>query len=336
MGIKCLFLTLAVLFAFFPLSFAQAQRPIVKLIYFLPKDRRPQADIDQKMDRLIKDVQQFYADQMEAHGFGRKTFQFETDATGNAVVHHIVGQFTNWHYNNLSDTWDVWDEIDERFDTSENYILTVIDISSEILDGGGICGRGGSRGRSGGKALIPASGDCFNLGTTAHELGHVFRLPHDFRGGSYVMSYSGHSDGISKCAAEWLDVHRAFNTSLLYKGNPTEIKMLPPFLPFLPDAIGLRFKVSDPDGLHQAQLMTPTLTGLAQGFSELLSCKSLNGSKNAIVEFIITDLTPNNKSISLHVIDRQGDFIGSKTFPSDISQKHSEVSIYQWSFNTRL
>ena len=28
---------------------------------------------------------------METQGFGRKTFQFETDGNGNAVVHHVAG-----------------------------------------------------------------------------------------------------------------------------------------------------------------------------------------------------------------------------------------------------
>ena len=44
----------------------------VRLIYFLPSDRSPQQDIDPKLDTLIRDVQQFYANEMERHGFGRK------------------------------------------------------------------------------------------------------------------------------------------------------------------------------------------------------------------------------------------------------------------------
>ena len=128
MRMKYLFLTLIILFTLLPLGFAQAQRPIVRLIYFLPNDRAPQPDIDVKMDRLIKDVQLFYAEQMEAHGFGRKTFQFETDARGNAVVHHVKGRFTDRHYSNLSSTSDIWGEIDGRFDTSKNIYLTAIDI----------------------------------------------------------------------------------------------------------------------------------------------------------------------------------------------------------------
>lgn len=37
------------------------QREMVRLIYFCPINRRVQPDIDTKLDRLIKDVQQFYA-----------------------------------------------------------------------------------------------------------------------------------------------------------------------------------------------------------------------------------------------------------------------------------
>lgn len=58
----CLSLTLLTLvtLAFVPKIFAQDSRPIVRLIYFVPSDRQPQPDIDTKMDKLIKDVQQGY------------------------------------------------------------------------------------------------------------------------------------------------------------------------------------------------------------------------------------------------------------------------------------
>ena len=67
---------------FTPNSFAQAAPPdfVVRVIYFIPSDRPPQPDIDAKFDTLIKEVQNFYADEMERHGYGRKTFSLETDA----------------------------------------------------------------------------------------------------------------------------------------------------------------------------------------------------------------------------------------------------------------
>ena len=59
----------------------------VRLIYFLPNDREPRQDIDTKLDTSIRNVQRFYADEMESHGFGRKTFALETDDSGRTLVH---------------------------------------------------------------------------------------------------------------------------------------------------------------------------------------------------------------------------------------------------------
>ena len=120
------------------------QRETVRLIYFLPINRSAQQDIDTKLDTLIKDVQQFYAEQMHNHGFGRKTFTFETDVTGKAVVHHLNGRFTDAYYDN--GTIDkVIEEIEEQFDVSKNLYLISIDTGSEKIDIQW-CGQGGVHG----------------------------------------------------------------------------------------------------------------------------------------------------------------------------------------------
>ena len=49
----------------------------VRMIYFLPNDRPYQADVVQKMKDEIRRVQNFYAQQMHAHGYGKKTFRFD-------------------------------------------------------------------------------------------------------------------------------------------------------------------------------------------------------------------------------------------------------------------
>ena len=325
MQVKRLFVTITVLFnLLLPIS-AQAQqqeRPIVRLIYFLPSDRESQPDIDEKMDKLIKTAQQYYADQMEIHGFGRKTFLFETDATGKAVVHHVVGRFTDSYYRNLSYTWDIWGEIEERFDTSKNFYLTAIDVSSGALDRGKTGGRGGDRGGAAGKALIPASGSNFtgsnfNYAIALHELGHAFGLlPHDFRPTSNYF-----------CYYEWLDVHRAFNPSQSAVDQPSTIKMLPPSLASPPNAIRLRFEVTDPDGLHQVQLITTEvgkhISGVVGGefrtSGGLLGCKRLNREPNRTIEFVTIELIPENKFVSLRMIDVHGNISGSQRYPIDIT-----------------
>ena len=83
-----------------PQSFAQEalSQPRVRLIYFLPKDRPPRPERKIALQELILDTQEAFADQMEAHGFSRKTFILETDRHGKPVVHHVNGKFNHAYY----------------------------------------------------------------------------------------------------------------------------------------------------------------------------------------------------------------------------------------------
>ena len=308
----------------------------VRIIYFLPNDRPLQQNIDTKLDTLIRDVQQFYTDEMQRHGFGGKTFTFETDATGKAVVHHVDGRFTDSYYRRNTFR-KVWEEIREQFYTPQNIYFITIDIGNERVGRGynEVCGVGDSHGASDGHVLIPASGDCFNFKTAAHELGRAFGLQHDFRNDTYIMSFGRDPNKLSECAAEWLAAHRYFNTgqSQPHFDTPTKIQMLTPFAS-PPYAIGLRFEVTDPDGVHQAQLLTPTTIRRQElGQSKLLSCKRLNGETDTIeIELITNQLTvkseyfrdgvseavPLSVEVILRVIDVYGN-VTLQTYPIDIT-----------------
>ena len=86
------------------------------LIYFLPNDSQPRPNVEVQIDALIKEIQESLAYSMEAYGFGRKTFTFQADATGKAVVHHVNGKFNQAYYQDWADYYrKVWDEIDEQF-----------------------------------------------------------------------------------------------------------------------------------------------------------------------------------------------------------------------------
>ena len=286
-------------------------RPVVRLIYFLPSDRRPQLDIDEKLDGFIKSARAFYAEQMEIHGFGRKTFQYAMDDLGKAKVHIVKGEFEARHY--LNDTHlAVNAEVAKQFDLSQN--IYFIAVNNELVNKG--CGVGSPYYH----VHVAAASKCFGIELTAHELGHAFGLQHDFRNDAYLMSYGPKPPRLSYWAAEWLIAHRAFNPArATHNTEATRIEMLPPSLAAPTNAVRLRFEVTDADGLHQAQLLTPTLAGSAEGFPELLDCKALNGSANATVEFVTTDLTPENKSVILQAIDVNGYLSWSGDIPIDIS-----------------
>ena len=299
---------------FLPTSFAQGVPPenLVRLIYFLPRNHAPQRDMDTKMDTLIKDVQQFYADQMERHGFGRKTFRFETDAQGSTVIHRIDGQFSSayYHHNTFS---KVVEEIQERFPIERHAHLMIIEMGSANYEGGSSCGTSTTHYEgTGGYALMSASGHCVTgdsaLSLAAHELGHVFGLPHDFRDDAYIMSYGHFRRELSQCAAEWLDVHPYFNTPQNAFKHPTVVQMLP-LQEVPPDTLRFRFQVTDVNGLHQVRLLASTSSiPAAVGSLELIECQSLTGNSRT-VEFVTTELTGRPATeVSLQVMDVSGNF----------------------------
>ena len=255
---------------FVPNSFAQDTAPeyVVRMIYFLPNDRQPKPDIDKILDTRIKEAQRFFADQLEAHGFDRKTFRIETNAAGNAIVHHVNGRHDDAYYQNpsIGGSYRTVDEIAEQFDMSKNIYFITLDSSSIFLDGSEvkipgipepseITGRAWGDGVSG-RVVVTA----FEKVPTIHELGHAFGLFHDYRSDFkakriYAANFNGDMT-TSFCAAEWLDANLYFNP-IQDINNNTDIQLHPPELIEPPAKIRLRITLRDPDGLHQVQLLHP-------------------------------------------------------------------------------
>ncbi len=315
-------LTFATL-AFLPNSFAQDVSPeyVVRVIYVVPNDRKPDPNMDTKLDTLMKETQQFYADLMAYHGFDRKTFRLETDATGNVIVHHVDGKHNNAYYQNESEDSEgsmiVWDEIEAHFDLSKNIYVLALDISDHIVAYGGtpVSGLAGELNSHYGKVLIPAFNPAIALW---HELGHTFGLTHDSRTEAQRWVHPDTQDPMitSFCAAEWLDVNRYFNPVqdlVLESDNEAQVKMLKPTLGSSSYAIRIQFEVTDSDGLHHAQL-----SRLSFYDAGVIDCKKLNG-KETTVEFVTTHVIGGiGESVQLRIIDRDGNFT-SHTFPIDIT-----------------
>ena len=331
---------------------------MVRLVYWRPSDRPHRPDRVEALRQLIKDAQQFFAEQMESHGFGQKTFTVETDEDGEPVVHEINGKFNERYYYKPVSDFKVWEELLEYFsgDDLQHVYFIAIDLSYETLDDGNSCGLGGvifhptqgdigfgpagkaklryrdlTQGEEalGGFVLIPASGHCFEdnrgflhrLRVTTHELGHAFGLDHDFREGqdSYAV-VGGRGFRLSKCAAEWLSVSRFFNTKSTFRNEPGEIQLLS-LRTYGRDVIGFRFRVRDPDRLHQAQLLVPAILKdpkrAGWGPYRLFDCKRLNGTRS-IVESVVRTAEIVDR-VTLQIINVGGNITWA-TFPIELDE----------------
>ena len=313
------------------------RNPMVRLINLIPNDRSVQPERVSVLRQFIKDTQQVFADEMQRHGFGRKTFSVETDKNGEPVVHRIDGKFPDDHYSRSGLAWKVSTEVREHFDDSDLQDILLVIIDGKDLGGEatinyydkniGVNGRESyiTRGEEayGGFAVVAVADDYF-IGVTAHELGHAFGLLHDYREGSEDSLMGGSRERLSKCSAEWLSVSHFFNTNPISPNKPTDIELLSTQA-YSQNTVSLRFKVTDPDGLHHAQLLLPELN--PDGVSvprTMFDCKKLKGKTSTFESAVRTEVLIDR--VTLHVMDVNGNITWA-TFPIELDAVLSERNV---------
>ena len=281
----------------------------VRLIYFLPNDRPKRVEVMQRMRDEILNIQAFYLEAMEAHGYQDMTFKIESDAQGKPVVHHVDGQQSEIYY--VDDTSNtVRAEIQQLFDVRQNIYFIVIDSDIDRLGTGVGKQRVGanaiSLGKNGGDVLIPAhhfqtrikpnTPEYHKL--SAHEIGHAFGLQHDFRSGGYIMSYgAGYNrapldgpdqDRLSKCNADFLSVNPYFNPDIPTENgrSPTIELTSSTTYPAGSESVDIQVRVVDSEGIYQVILFVRSggLFG-ASGSFEVKACRQLMGEKDVVVKF---------------------------------------------------
>ena len=303
----------------------------VKLIYFLPNDRTFNSDVVDTIKARIPRIQTFFRDQMQAHGHGNKTFQFETDDQGDPVVHRVDGRNSDASYlrsYRRVGAGNVLNDLRPTFDSGNSILFIVVDHSTyDNLGWGNVAGFGLSRGKNSGYALLPAN---FRFATAAHELGHAFGLQHDFNDGANIMSYGPGWTRLSSCSARFLAVHPYFDdqvpvpTEFYYDLAAPTVQLVSPLRYAAGStSLSLQFRVTAEEGrrLHQALLfLRSRAPHPAAGSPEVKACLALQGAQDTIVVFRHDGVIPSAGSgslssspahyVSIQAVDTEGDANG--------------------------
>ena len=295
----------------------------VRLIFFLPNDRPFRGAAIQLIKDEIRMAQTFFAEQMQAHGYGNRTFRIETDAHGEPLVHRVEGQHPESHY--FEQTPGMlnafhYKEIEQEFDFDKNVYVIYKDISEHFGPATGY-----RRTKNGATVNLPGTFERSHWKVLSHELAHAFGLPHDYRDGAYILSYGGPTqfpggktwDRISACTAEFLSGHPYFNSAIpIEESSPPTVELISPTeYPGGSKNVSIRFEVSDGEGLHQVLLYVHP----GYGYGGLRECRAFGGQRDAVVEFeydgssmaadperAITSLSDSLHLVEVRVVDTDG------------------------------
>ena len=214
-------------------------------------------------------------------------------------MHRVDGQHPDSHYHDYTDD-AVLTEIGSAFNRNANIYFIAIDNSINGINRGDrrFGGFGRRRGKYGGHAFV--SGE-FGWELVAHELGHAFGLQHDFNDSTYIMSYGPGRTRLSPCHAEFLSVHPYFGSDTPIQGEEAAtIELISSSrYPAAAERVSVQFKVSDTEGLHQAQLFVRTIKPhLSAGAVEIKACRGLGDEKDAVIEFDYNGVIPSDERTS--------------------------------------
>ncbi len=307
---------------------------VIRIIYFLSKDKEPFPNITEKLDKSIREVQDFYADEMERHGFGRKTFKFETDENGKAKIYLVKeNQINNFDLSNdiwlavVDDISAVWQAVPKLFHTGNNgtfWYPAKEGIKDNIWHNEIV---GITHGR-----LVYASVKYLDRQSVAYTFRDAFGLPYFppqyepsvlkrlFYRVNNMMPWKKKWAKLSRCEAEWLDKSRFFNPTQPFFDKRPKMEMKVSQVDTSDQRL-FQFAIADEDGMHQVQLFVPIDIKNQRWRKKFHDCQALNGKEKATVAFEIT--YPEIKIVKLRMIDMHGN-IASREF--HIKEKTSEPS----------
>ena len=208
----------------------------VRVIYVEPRlpreqeTRYPEKAVD--IGALVRKMQTFFADELERHGYPRRTFTVRSTDAGRVHVERL----TLKHEASFYQTHDGRSELGRETLDYEmfgeyghgrfgnfGYTIMFIDVPGYRIEtfSGDACAQGGTwwnRDSVGGFVTMPRerpAGCASTEKILAHELMHAFGLlVHDWRSDDYMLSYGASPNQISPGAAKWLAHHPVFLGSI--------------------------------------------------------------------------------------------------------------------------
>ena len=211
-----------------PLDYQNLVR--ANVFYIVGADDPHTEKTERRIRASLRNARAFYADEMERHGYGRRTFEVERGDDGAFFIHRFTLQHPKeFYYTNgvlLHDEIRAWEgSLPQHQELGDAHhqeywgrIPTLLFIDAPERDGSvfatrytGACAHAGSDAWHWDMQCYDLPQVGWDWPVVAHEFGHVLGLQHDFRDPQYLMGplNPGERPMLSEESARWLNYHSA-------------------------------------------------------------------------------------------------------------------------------